>query len=520
VRDDSIWKKEISFRRKPKPPQAEKVEQPKPAEAPRRARLGRRQPEPLPPLPRPKVDPVPVARVEPEPQSGVESPPVLEPERVAEPQPEPVTEVLQPEPAEPGWNRPIGAPKEPEPVREFVIPEPKKHWWDKEVTRPKRAPSLPSRPAVPKPSLPKPSLSLPRLPKPALARGSADRIVGLKIGGSQIAAACIANNGSARLEQVARMPLASGIVSGGELRDPEALASALRSFFSEHKLPRKGVRLGIASSRIGVRSFEIAGIADEKQFVNAVRFRAQEALPIPLDEAVLDYRVLEERTGDDGEPIRRVLLVVAHRDLVERYVEACRLAGITLAGIDLEAFALLRALAAPADREGSALVAVSIGHERTTLAVSDGRVCEFTRVLEWGGWVLNVGLARALDSTPSEVELVKRNLSLDGGEPAEGLTLEQAAGAREAIRRGIESLARELVSSLTYYQSQPGSLGIGEVVVTGGTAKLGGLAQELERLLGVPVRVGDPLGRLEVAKPVDESELGSLAIAVGLGIED
>src|SRR5581483_5114738 len=93
VRDDSIWKKEISFRRKPKPPQAEKVEQPKPAEAPRRARLGRRQPEPLPPLPRPKADPVPVARVEPEPQSGVESPPVLEPERVAEPQPEPVTEV-------------------------------------------------------------------------------------------------------------------------------------------------------------------------------------------------------------------------------------------------------------------------------------------------------------------------------------------------------------------------------------------------------------------------------------------
>ncbi|HLX31146.1 MAG TPA: type IV pilus assembly protein PilM [Gaiellaceae bacterium] len=421
-------------------------------------------------------------------------------------------------------------PAEPEPVREFVIPEPKRHWWDKEVGRkksqaaeaPPKAEREPKQPKAKRsrslPSLPKPAL--PTLPKRSFRPGPAERVVGLKIGGSQIAAACIANNGNAKLEQVARAPLASGIVSGGELRDPEALANALRAFFAEHKLPRRGVRLGVASSRIGVRSFEIAGIADEKQFVNAVRFRAQEALPIPLDEAVLDYRVLEERVDDDGQPVRRVLLVVAHRDLVERYVEACRLAGVSLAGIDLEAFALLRALAPPTDREGSAFVAVSIGHERTTLAVSDGRVCEFTRVLEWGGWVLNVGLARALDSTPAEVEQIKRSLSLAGGPAPEGLTPEQTTAAVDAVHRGIESLARELVSSLTYYQSQPDSLGIGEVVVTGGTAKLGGLVEELERLVGVPVRLGNPLGRVEVAQPVDEAELGSLAIAVGLGIDD
>ena len=499
------------------------------------------EPEPEPAF---EPEPEPVAEVEPEPEPVA----AVEPEPEPEPMPEPVA-TAEPEPAPEfpfleqerhWWNRELSLPgktAEPEPAREFVIPEPKQHWWDKEVSLKRGAreeqASLPVPPAPPvatpapppaepraKRSLPKRSLRKPSLPKPSLGRSSVERVVGLKIGGSQLAAACVANNGGARLEQLARAPLSSGIVSGGEVRDPEALAAALRTFFSEHKLPRRGVRLGVASSRIGVRSFEIAGIADEKQFVNAVRFRAQEALPIPLDEAVIDYRVLEERIGDDGEPIRRVLLVVAHRELVERYVEACRLAGVTLAGIDLEGFALLRALAAPADRNGSALVAVSIGHERTTLAVSDGRVCEFTRVLEWGGWVLNVGLARALDSTPAAVEDLKRRLSLDGGPPPEGLTPEQASAAVEAVRRGIESLARELVSSLTYYQSQPDSLGIGEVVVTGGTAKLGGLVDELTRLVGVPVRLGNPLGRLDVAQPVDESELGSLAIAVGLGIED
>lgn len=456
--------------------------------------------------------------------------------------------------------QPVTVP-EPDPWHEFVIPEAEEHWWDREVgfslrsgpereprgeprselrseprlelrpettraPRPEPARAPQPEPPEPKPLEPKaskPKRRAPRAerpPRPSLRRQGSDRIVGLKIGGSQLAAASISNGGQPRLERAVRTPLRGGIITGGELRDPQALSQALRDFFAENKLPRRGVRLGIASSRIGVRSFAIGGIDDERQFLNAVRFRAQEALPIPLDEAVLDYRVLDERPGEDGQPVRRVLLVVAHRDLVERYVQACRAAGLTLAGIDLEAFALLRALAPPADRSGSALVAVAIGHERTTLAVSDGRVCEFTRVLEWGGWVLNVALARVLDTTPAEVELVKRGLSLTNDAAPAGLSPEQARKAVNSVRRGIDSLARELVSSLAYYQSQPGSLGIGEVVVTGGTARLAGLAEELERLIGVPVRVGDPLGRLRVGRPVDEAEVGSLAIAIGLGIED
>jgi type IV pilus assembly protein PilM len=325
--------------------------------------------------------------------------------------------------------------------------------------------------------------------------------------------------------QVAREPLDPGIVVGGELRDPEALAEALKEFFSKHKLPKKGVRLGIANNRIGVRTFDIAGINDEKQLTNAIRFRAQEALPIPIDEAVLDYQVLGEGVDEEGQPTKRILLVVAYRELIDRYMDACKKAGISLVGIDLEAFALLRALQPPQEGVGgdasAALVAVAIGHERSTFAVSDGRVCEFTRVLEWGGAALNVAIARVLDAAPSEVDGVKRALALTDEMVPEGLTPEQAQKARDAMRRAIQTFARELVSSLQYYQNQPGSLGIGEIVLTGGTAQLHGLAAELEKLIGVRVRVGDPLARMKVSKKIGEAEqIGSLAVAIGLGIED
>jgi type IV pilus assembly protein PilM len=354
----------------------------------------------------------------------------------------------------------------------------------------------------------------------------AKRVVGLKIGASQLAAARIVNNGSPELVQVAREDLNPGLIVGGELREPELLADALRAFFRKNKLPRQGVRLGIANNRIGVRIFEIAGIEDPKQLENAIRFRAQEALPIPIEEAVLDYHVLGERVDDEGQKIRRILLVVAYRELIDRYVAACKKAGIRLAGIDLEAFALLRALGEPPAEENdgpadAALVVVSIGHDRSTFAVSDGRVCEFTRVLDWGGQTLDVAIARELDIAPSEADPFKRELSLAGTNVPEGLTQEQADSAREAVRRQLQAFARELVSSLQFYQNQPGSLGIGEILITGGTAHLVGLAEALQGLMGVRVAVGDPLVRVKLGRKVRETEqLGSLTVAIGLGIED
>ena len=357
--------------------------------------------------------------------------------------------------------------------------------------------------------------------QPKESRGK--KLVGLKIGASQIAAAYVVNNGSAELIEVAREPLEPGIVVSGEIRDTEALGDALKRFFDLHKLPKRAVRLGVSNNRIGVRTFEIEGVSDPQMLENAIRFRAEEVLPIPLDQAVLDYVVLEEKVRADGTEWRRILLVVAYRDVVDRYLQACARAGIHVVGIDHDAFALLRSLEAPTDREpgAGALVAVSIGYDRTTIAVSTGRHCEFARVLDWGGWSLNVAIARELDRAPNEVESIKRLLSLSHPSPIEGLSDEQTRKVREGVQRALAGFTREIVSSLQFYQAQQGSHGIGEIVVTGGAAHMPGLPEAVGELVGVPVRLGDPSRRVRVGPKVDLAEQpGSYAVAIGLGIED
>jgi type IV pilus assembly protein PilM len=348
-------------------------------------------------------------------------------------------------------------------------------------------------------------------------------LVGLEVGSSQIAAAHISNNGSHRLVKLHREPLPAGIMSGGEVRDPVALGAALASFFENNELPKKNVRLGLANTRVGVRVIEIAGVDDDAQLANAIGFRANELLSIPIDEAVMDYHVVGEERDPEGVLSRSVVVAIAYRESLDRYLTATDAAGLNVVGVDLEAFALLRALTEPrpADAEPrSAIIVVCVGHERTTLAVSDGRVCSFARVIDWGGMSLTNVLSRSLRVSPAEAENVKRALSLEpDASPPEGLTEEQVAEAHRAVKSELQSLVRELLSSLRFYQSQPGSLDIGEILVSGGTVAIPGFVSELERELGVKMTVADPLVRLD-GKNEAPPQLGSFAVAIGLGIED
>ncbi|MDQ3865787.1 MAG: type IV pilus assembly protein PilM [Actinomycetota bacterium] len=349
-------------------------------------------------------------------------------------------------------------------------------------------------------------------------------VVGLKIGASRLSAARLVVNGRNELVQLAQARLEPGVVTAGEVRDVPALASALQAFFKDHKLPRRRVRLGVASNRVGVRTIELTDIDEPRQLANAIRFRAQEVLPIPFEDAVLDFHVLPRSDDEVDGMAARVVVAVAHRELIDAYVEAARYAGVRLERIDLEAFALLRALVPAAlphpEEEPSALVAISIGAERSVLAVSDGKSCDFSRVIDWGGTALTRALAKVIGESDDAAELLKGRLSLTlAADGIPGVTPEQSLEARATVDSELRRFAREIVSSLQFYQSQPTSLGIREIVLAGGTSQLAGIDDALRRLVGVRVRVGNPASTLTVGKRCRDTYLNpSFAVPIGLAI--
>ncbi len=123
-----------------------------------------------------------------------------------------------------------------------------------------------------------------------------------------------------------------------------ALAEALKSFFAENDLPKR-VRLGVANQRIVVRSLDLPPLEDPKAARRRGRApQAPDHIPMPMDEAILDYVPLGQVQTLNG-PRMRVVIVAARRELIDRLVGATKDAGLKVEGIDLAAFGMVRALA-------------------------------------------------------------------------------------------------------------------------------------------------------------------------------
>src|SRR5262249_19188899 len=127
------------------------------------------------------------------------------------------------------------------------------------------------------------------------------------------------------------------------------------------------------------------------------------------------------------------------------------------------------------------------------------------------------------DVDTEEAEKIKcsLNISTTTEEPGAAAADDRTTKAVEAARREVNGLARELASSLHFYQDQPDSLGFAEITITGGGAHLQGLAEQLEEQVGIHVPVADPVAALRSGHGISSNgQDGALAVAIGLGIED
>jgi len=215
----------------------------------------------------------------------------------------------------------------------------------------------------------------------SLRRRSAADVVGLDIQPGFVAAVQARINGAILADRAAIMPLAADTVRDGEVVDERGLADVLRELFATSGL-NKRVRVGIANQRTVLRTLELPPVTDHKELAAAVAFQAQDQVPMPLNNAVLDFHPLGIVETPAG-PRQRVVLVAAQRDMVERLIAAVRRAGLSPEGVDLSAFALIRSLYRPnPEQEGRVLYLNVDG--LTNLAIAEGKVCRFTRVVGSG----------------------------------------------------------------------------------------------------------------------------------------
>jgi type IV pilus assembly protein PilM len=210
--------------------------------------------------------------------------------------------------------------------------------------------------------------------------GGAD-LVGLDIQPGYVAAVQAQVNGSIVLRHAAAAPLAPDTIREGEVLDEGLLTDALREIFRDERLGKR-VRIGVANQRTVLRVLELPPVTDRKELDAAVRFQAEDQIPMPLSNAVLDYQSLGEVDTPNGMR-QRVIVVAAQRDMVEKLLSAVREAGLRPEGVDLSAFALIRSLYRSDSESQGRVLYLNVGG-LTNMAIAEGLVCRFTRVVGGG----------------------------------------------------------------------------------------------------------------------------------------
>jgi type IV pilus assembly protein PilM len=179
------------------------------------------------------------------------------------------------------------------------------------------------------------------------------------------------------LVRVAQVRLPDGAVENGEVRDARAVGDALVELWHLGKFKGRKVNLGIGNQRVVVREVTLPWMP-EKELRSSLPFQVQEYVPIPIDEASLDYHVLEE-LDQEGRRMVRLLLVAASKSAILSLVEAVEFAKLVPVGIDVVPFAIVRSVG---DVEGLGLeedsgseAVVDIGADVTSLVVPDSSGC-------------------------------------------------------------------------------------------------------------------------------------------------
>jgi type IV pilus assembly protein PilM len=303
----------------------------------------------------------------------------------------------------------------------------------------------------------------------SLRKSSSGGSVGLDIDGRYLAAVQTDNG---RVARAVSVDLPDGLLRDGEVVDPEGLSNALKDFTAKAGMP-KNVRLGVANQQIVVRLVELPRIENEAEREAAIRFQAAEAIAMPLDEAVLDHQVAAYDEDADGTKRMRVVLVAARRAMVESYVQAAKKAGLKPEGIDLDAFALVRLLAAPeAETDGESARVYCHLAAVTNLAIAVGDSCLFTRPM-----------STAWD--------------------------EENAAAQ---------LADEIRLSIDYYMAQPNARPVGDVVLSGPGSQDPDLVESLTGSLAMPVQVAEALGQLDASAISPDEDVRRFTVAAGLAL--
>ncbi len=269
----------------------------------------------------------------------------------------------------------------------------------------------------------------------------------------------------------------------------EVMAQAVSDCFAQigigHRALR-GITLGVSGADVIVKQISLP-LLDESEVGPALRFEARKHLPFDPQTMTIDFQVLGRFPSEKR---LEVLLAAVSNDRLQRVTAPLQILGIEVNIVDAAPLALANALAQQIDGKREACILLDIGHRSSHLTLFQKGEPYFSRRLEFGGRSITQAIARATRVPFEEAEEWK----LAAGSDEPGIRVDWQSPELDAAAECLRvELVEELLRSFAFYRTLghlPDPL---RLWISGGSARLPGLAIRLSDLLGSPVSLFNPL---------------------------
>lgn len=333
--------------------------------------------------------------------------------------------------------------------------------------------------------------------------------IGVDIGASAVRAAIVSpgtmdGRPSVTVHGLGEHELPPGAVVNGVVSDQPAVTRALKTLWEQNKFECRTVILGVSNQQVVVRDLTLPNLAPE-QMAQALPFQARDVVPIPLDQALLDFTPLGP--PDPASDTVTGLLVAAPRQPVSYAVQAVERAGLKVARVDLSSFALLRSIA---DENVGVEAVIDIGAHLTTIVIHNHGIPKVVRSVTRAGHEWTEMLVSKGGMADEDAENAKRLVGLTDADP----------GIRALIGQGIRPLMAEIRSSIQYFGAANPGVRLERVSLSGGGSRLPGIAPFFTDQLGVHTELATPMRhfRNRYNSKGESNDAAATAVSVGLAI--
>jgi type IV pilus assembly protein PilM len=316
--------------------------------------------------------------------------------------------------------------------------------------------------------------------------------------------------GQLRLTNAATLPTPPSAIQNNMVYEAAAVAEATRALTESHGMRARKVITAVPGPAVIIKRVTLPA-QSERELENTILFEAGNFIPEDLDNVNLDYQITDYL--DDGKRMD-VLLVAAKKDLVSSYTETVRAAGLLPVVIDVDYFALENMFETnyePAlDR---AIALVNIGARYSSINILKSGRSTFTGDVPVGGRDISEALVRDLNVSVEEAEVLKAGGTSDQV-PADQVAAVSGSAAAAVIE--------EIHHALSFFWTAATDETIDAVYLSGGTARMPGLAQQLSERVQAPVEIANPFAHIDIDRGVDTPELreraSEFAVAMGLAV--